>query len=59
MTQVPVPVGSLEQVIVKTHTEMPTGDRCKVKTAVPGFYPIFSCLGSPSEQSMLFSESSF
>lgn len=58
-TLVCVPVGSLDQDIVKTHTKMPTGDGYKVKAAVPGFYPIFSCLGSPSVQSMLFSKSSF
>lgn len=54
-----MPVGSLEQVIVKAHTRMPSGDGCKMKAVVPGFYPIFSCLVSPSEQSMLFSKSSF
>lgn len=59
VTQLWVPGGSLDQDIVKTHTKMPTGDGYKVKAAVPGFYPIFSCLGSPSVQSMLFSKSSF
>lgn len=39
-----VPVGSLDQDIVKTHTKMPTEDGYKVKAAVPGFYPIFSAL---------------
>lgn len=44
VTQVWVPVGSLNQDIVKTHTKMPTGDGYKVKAAGQAFILFLAAL---------------